>query len=166
MNWIWVEANDLRYLGGWKSFIPFGNSMKVLPSQSDNLVRNFEILHRELGWMDWAHLWYPWVIYPGKSPCKIAAQKELEIKHFLCKISEKAETCIGSCAQFLNWWTWGDDGTSDYIARKSSTIYVGIVSAIKIVVPLEIGRNAILALNRKRQFSLFNYGQYICQGLD
>ena len=56
--------------------------------------------------------------------------------------------------------------TSDYIARTGSTIYVGSFSAIKIVVPLENGRNAILALNRKRQFSLFNYGQYTCQGLD
>ena len=35
-----------------------------------------------------------------------------------------------------------------------------ILSTIKIIVPLEKGRNAILALNRKRQFSLFNYGQY------
>ena len=91
---------------------------------------------------------------------------ELWIKHFLCKISEKAETCIGSCAKILNWGSWYKNGTSDYIARTSSTIYVGIFSAIKIVVPLEIGRNAILALNRKRQFSLFNYGQYTCESLD
>ena len=91
---------------------------------------------------------------------------ELGIKHFLCKISEKAETWIGSCAQFLNWGTWDEDGTSDYIVKTSSTIYVGIFSAIKIVVPLENGRNAILALNRKRQFSLFNYCQYTCQSLD
>jgi hypothetical protein len=86
--------------------------------------------------------------------------------HFLCKILEKAETCIGSCAQFLICGTLDKDGTSDYIASTSSKIYVGIFSAIKIVVPLEIGRNAILALNRKRQFSLFNYGQYTCQSLD
>ena len=85
---------------------------------------------------------------------------KLGIKHFLCKISEKAETCIGSCAQFLMCGTCDKYGTSDYIARKSSKIYVGIFSAIKIVVPLENGRNAILVLNRKRQFSLFNYGQY------
>ena len=32
-------------------------------------------------------------------------------------------------------------------------IYVGIFPARKMVVPLENGRNAILALNRKRQFS-------------
>ena len=74
---------------------------------------------------------------------------ELGIKHFLCKISEKAETCIGSCAG-----SWDQGGTSDYIARTSSTIYVRIFPAIKIVVPLENGRNAILALNRKRQFLL------------
>ena len=74
---------------------------------------------------------------------------ELGIMHFLCKISEKAETCIGSCAKFLNWGTWDEDGTSDYIARTSSTTYVGIFSAIKMVVPLESGINAILALNNK-----------------
>ena len=91
---------------------------------------------------------------------------ELGIKHFLCKISEKAETCIGSCAQFLICGTWDKDGTSDYIARTSSTIYVGIFPAIKIVVPLENGRIGILALNKNMQFSLFNYGQYICQSLE
>ena len=91
---------------------------------------------------------------------------ELGIKHFLCKISEKAETCIGSCAQFWIVESWDKDGTSDYIARTSSTIYVRILSSIKIIVPLENGRNAILVLNKKRQFSLFNYGQYNCQSLD
>ena len=63
---------------------------------------------------------------------------------------------------FLNLGTWDKNGTSDYIARTSSTIYGRIFPAIKIVVPLGSGRNAILALNRKRQFSLFNYGQYTC----
>ena len=77
----------------------------------------------------------------------------------------KAETCIGSCAQFLIWWTWDDDGTGDYIESTSSTIYVIIFPAIKIVVPLENGRNAILVLNRKKQFSLFSYDQYNCQSL-
>ena len=76
---------------------------------------------------------------------QIAAQLDLEIKHFLCKISEKAETCIGSCAKFWTVESWYYDGTSDYIARTSSTIYVRIFSAIKKVVPLENGRNAILA---------------------
>ena len=42
-------------------------------------------------------------------------------------------------------WSMGFDGTSDYIARTISTIYMGIFSAIKIVVPLENGRDAILA---------------------
>ena len=37
--------------------------------------------------------------------------------------------------------------------------------AIKIVVPLGSGRNAILVLNRKRHFSIFNYGKYLCQSL-
>ena len=91
---------------------------------------------------------------------------ELGINHFLCKNSEKAESCIGSCAQFMICGTWDKDGTSDYIASTRSIIYVGIFPAIKIVVPLENGRNAILVLNRKRQFSLFNYGQYNCQSLD
>ena len=68
--------------------------------------------------------------------------------------------------QILNWGTWDEDGTSDYIARRSSTIYVRIFSAIIIVVPLESGRNAILVLNRNRHFSIFNYGQYLCQSLD
>ena len=90
---------------------------------------------------------------------------ELVIKHFLCKNSEKAETCIVSCAQFFICGTWDDDGTSDYIARASFTIYVRIFPAIKIVVPLESGRNAILVLNRKMQFSLFNYDQYNFQSL-
>ena len=121
-SWIWVDTNDLGYLRGWKSFIPFGNSMKVLPSQSCILVRNFEKLHRELGWMDWSHLWCSWVIYEGWWPYQIAAQLELGIKHFLCKILEKAETCIGSCAQFLIGGTWDKDGTSDYIAMTNSSI--------------------------------------------
>ena len=45
----------------------------------------------------------------------IGTQLELGIKHFLCKISEKAETCIGSCAKIFNLGTWDKDGTSDYI---------------------------------------------------
>ena len=64
------------------------------------------------------------------------SSKKLGLKHFLCKISEKAETCIGSCAKFLICGTWDKDGTSDYIAMTSSTIYVGIFYVIKIIVPL------------------------------
>ena len=69
-------------------------------------------------------------------------------------------------AKFLICRTWYKDGTSDYIARTSSTIYMGIFPAIEIVVPLESGRIGILALNKKRQFSLFNFGQYIFQSLE
>ena len=76
----------------------------------------------------------------------------LGIKHFLCKISDKAETCIGSCAQFLNWGSWDLDGTGEDIARTSYTNHLGIFPAIKMVVPLESGRNAILVLNRKMQY--------------
>ena len=56
-----IAPYDFGYLRRWQSFIPFGNTMKVLPSQTCVLVRNFEKLHRELGWMDWAHLWYPYL---------------------------------------------------------------------------------------------------------
>ena len=37
-----MKDNDLGYLIGCQSFIPFGNSMNVLPSQIDYVVRNFE----------------------------------------------------------------------------------------------------------------------------
>ena len=66
-------------------------------------------------------------------------------KHFLCKFSNKAETCIGSCAQFLNCGTWDNDGKSEDIEIKSPTNYLGIFLAIKMVAPLENGRNARLA---------------------
>ena len=75
----------------------------------------------------------------------ICSSNGIKNKALPLQISEKTETCIGSCAQFLIWWTWDKDGTSDYIARNSSTIYVGILSVIKIVVPLENGRIGILA---------------------
>ena len=38
--------------------------------------------------------------------------------------------------------------------------YLGFFLATKIVAPLESAQRAILALNRKMQFPLFNYGQY------
>jgi hypothetical protein len=44
--------------------------------------------------------------------------------------------------------------------RRSYTNYLGFFLATKMVAPLERAQNAILALNRKRQFPLFNYGQY------
>jgi hypothetical protein len=44
--------------------------------------------------------------------------------------------------------------------RRSSTIYLRFFLATKMVVPLETAQNAILALNSKMQFPLFNYGQY------
>ena len=60
----------------------------------------------------------------------------------------------------------GLDGNGEDIASTRYTNYLGIFLAIKMVAPLENGRNAILVLNRKRQFSSFNYGQYICHSLD
>jgi len=44
--------------------------------------------------------------------------------------------------------------------RRSSTNYLRFFLATKMVVPLESAQSAILALNRKRQFPLFDYGQY------
>ena len=42
-------------------------------------------------------------------------------------------------------WSMGWDGNVEDIASTSSTNYLGIFLAIKIVAPLETGRNAILA---------------------
>jgi hypothetical protein len=47
--------------------------------------------------------------------------------------------------------------------RRSSTNYLGFFLATKMVVPLERPQIEILALNRKMQFPLFNYGQYFCE---
>ena len=70
------------------------------------------------------------------------------------------ETRIGWCAQNLNYGTWDLDGNGEDMDRRSSTNYLGFFLAIKMVAPLESAQIAILALNRKRQFPLFNYGQY------
>jgi len=60
----------------------------------------------------------------------------------------------------LSYGTWDLDGNGEDMDMRSSTIYLGFFLATKMVVPLESAKNAILALNRKRQFPLFNYGQY------
>ena len=73
------------------------------------------------------------------------------------------ETRIGICAQNLNYGTWILDGNGEYMDRRSSKNYLGFFLATKIVAPLESAQNAILALNRKMQFPLFNYGQYFCE---
>jgi hypothetical protein len=70
------------------------------------------------------------------------------------------ETRIGRCAQNLNYGTWVLDGNGEDMDRRSSTNYLGFFLATKIIAALESAQNAILALNRKRQFPLFNYGQY------
>ena len=75
--------------------------------------------------------------------------------HYL-KISP--ETKIGTCAQDLNYGTWVLDGNGEDMDRRSSTNYLGFFLATKMVAPLESARIAILALNRKMQFPLFNYG--------
>jgi hypothetical protein len=49
--------------------------------------------------------------------------------------------------------------------RRSSTNYLGFFLATKMVVPLERPKIEILALNRKMQFPLFNYGQYFYESL-
>ena len=80
--------------------------------------------------------------------------------HFLCKFSDKAESYIRLCAQNLNYGAWVLDGNGEDMDRRSSIIYLGFFLATKMVVPLETAQNAILALNRKMQFTLFNYDQY------
>ena len=66
------------------------------------------------------------------------------------------------CSNF-ELWNLGFDGNGEYMDRRSSTIYLRFFLATKMVVPLERAQNAILALNRKMQFPLFNYGQYFCE---
>jgi hypothetical protein len=63
------------------------------------------------------------------------------------------------CSNF-ELWGLGFDGNGEYMDSRSSTIYLGFFLATKMVIPLETAQNAILALNRKMQFPLFNYGQY------
>jgi hypothetical protein len=50
----------------------------------------------------------------------------------------------------LNWVTWGLDENGEDIPRRNYTNYLGIFLATKMVVPLESGREAILALSRKK----------------
>src|SRR3989337_1251191 len=57
-------------------------------------------------------------------------------------------------------WNLGFDGNGEDMDRRISTIYLGFFLATKMVVPSESAQNAILALNRKMPFPLFNYGQY------
>jgi hypothetical protein len=73
------------------------------------------------------------------------------------------EFANGWCAQNLNYGTWDLDGNGEYMDMRSSTIYLGFFLATKMVAPLECAQSAILALNRKMQFPLFNYGQYFCE---
>ena len=81
-------------------------------------------------------------------------------KHFLCKLKIWTEFAKWYCAQNLMGGTWVLDGNGEYMDRISSTNYLGFFLTTKMVVPLESAQNAILALNRKMQFPLFNYGQY------
>jgi hypothetical protein len=60
----------------------------------------------------------------------------------------------------LNYGTWVFDGNGKDMDRRRSTNYLGFFLATKMVVPLERAQIAILTLNRKMQFPLFNYGQY------
>jgi hypothetical protein len=60
----------------------------------------------------------------------------------------------------LVYGTWDLDENEEDMDRRSSTIYLVFFLATKMVVPLETAQNAILALNRKMQFPLFNCGQY------
>ena len=94
------------------------------------------------------------------------AQMELGIRHVLCKNFREGRNLHWIMCSNYDLWSMGLDGNGQHIASASSTNYLGIFLAIKMVAPLENGRNAILVLNRKRQFSLFNYGQYNCQSLD
>jgi hypothetical protein len=52
----------------------------------------------------------------------------------------------------LNWRTGYLDGNGEYKDIRSSTNYLGIFLATKMVVPLEMPQIAILTLNRKMQF--------------
>ena len=71
-----------------------------------------------------------------------------------------SETGIGWCSQKLNYGTWDIEGNGKDMDIRSSTNYLRFFLATKMVVPLESAQNAILALNRKMQFPLFNYVQY------
>ena len=132
----------------------------VLPSQGFEMDRNLGKMLWMNEWMDWADFWFPWVIYQCEPPWKISAQEAQGFKHFLCKLPNWTESANWCSAQNLNYGTWVFDGNGEDMDRRSSTIYLGFFLTTKMVVPLETAQNAILALNRKMQFPLFNYGQY------
>ena len=92
------------------------------------------------------------IIYHNASSCKILAQGDQGIKHFLCRLEIWAEFANGSGAQNLNWGIGYLDGNGEYMDMRSSTNYLGIFLATKMVVPLERPQIAILTLNRKMQF--------------
>jgi hypothetical protein len=92
------------------------------------------------------------LIYHYASPCKILAQGDQGIKHFLCKLRIWTKSANGSGAQNLNWGTGYLDGNGEYMDIRSSTNYLGIFLATKMVVPLEMPQIGILTLNRKMQF--------------
>ena len=100
------------------------------------------------------------LFYHNASPCKSLAQGDQVIMHFLCKWEIWTEFANGSGAQNLNWGTGDFDGNGEYMDMRSSTNYLGFFLATKMVVPLERPQIAILTLNRKMQFPLFNCGQY------
>jgi hypothetical protein len=85
--------------------------------------------------------------------------------HFLCKLPNWTESANGYCAQNLNWGTWDFDENGEDMDIRSSTNYLGFFLATKMVVPLERPQIEILALNKKIQFALFNYGQYFYESL-
>ena len=91
---------------------------------------------------------------------KNSAQKDQGRNHFLCKLEIWTEFAIGCCAQNLNYGTGYLNGDGEDMDIRSSKNYLGFFLATKMVVPLESAQNAILALKRKMQFPLFNYGQY------
>jgi hypothetical protein len=63
------------------------------------------------------------------------------------------------CPKFKLWNIGSGWKSWRYGYEKVHNLF-GIFLATKMVVPLEKAQNTILALNRKRQFPLFNYGQY------
>ena len=66
-------------------------------------------------------------------------------KHFLCKNFRQGRNLHWIMCSNYDLWSMGLDGNGEDIASTSSTNYLGIFLAIKMVAPLENGRNAILA---------------------
>ena len=132
----------------------------VLPSQCFILDQTLNNSPRKIDKRDWANSWCPMINYYHEAPYKILAQGDQGIRHFLCKLAKWTEFTNGRGDQNLNWGDEYLDGNGEDMDIRGSTIYLGFFLATKMVVPLESAQNAILALNRKRQFPLFNYGQY------